>query len=223
MKNKLQSDILLVGFGDLAVLEGEVRFLFPDCRVFSAPTVEAGLKQCESDNIFVQPVYLIPGFEYEKLLAEISCYTKNIEVGKPLLHSEEVITSFAEILHNEYGGKPTLFVGHGSGHPAGKAVYMRLSEALQKVGFSQASVAVLEGQPNLDISVRFFRQNAHSNIRIAPLTLTAGKHMREDILGNHEASMKRRLISEGFMVRSVHRCLLTLSPIRQMFLQNIAE
>ncbi|MDR2023155.1 MAG: sirohydrochlorin cobaltochelatase [Hungatella sp.] len=223
MKDKLRWDILLVGFGDLAVLEGEVRFLFPGCRVFSARTVQAGLEQWESDNMFVQPVHLLPGFEYEKLLAAISCHTKNIEVGKPLLHSEEAITCFAEILHNEYGGKPTLFVGHGSGHPVGKAVYTRLSEALQKVGFSQASVAVLEGQPDLDISVRFFRQNAHSNITLVPLTLTAGKHMREDILGNHEASMERRLISNGFMVKPVHRCLLTLSPIRQMFLQNIAE
>lgn len=223
MKNKLQWDILLVGFGDLAVLEGEVRFLFPGCRVFSARTLQAGVKQCESDNIFVQPVHLLPGFEYEKLLAAISCYTKNIEVGKPLLYSEEAITCFAEILHNEYGDEPTLFVGHGSSHPVGKAVYTRLSEALQKAGFSQASVAVLEGQPDLDISVRFFRKNAYSNITLVPLTLTAGKHMREDILGNHEASMERRLILDGFMVKPVHRCLLTLSAIRQMFLQNIAE
>lgn len=72
MKNKLQSDVLLVGFGDSAVLEDEVRFLFPGCRVFSARTVQAGLKQLESDNIFVQPAHLLPGFEYEKLLAVIS-------------------------------------------------------------------------------------------------------------------------------------------------------
>ncbi len=223
MKNKLRSDVLLVGFGDSAVLEDEVRVLFPGSRVFSARTVQAGLNQLESDNIFVQPVHLLPGFEYEKLLAAISCYTKNIEVGKPLLYSGEAITCFAEILHNEYGGKPTLFAGHGSSHPDGKAVYTSLLEALQKVGFSQASVAVLEGQPNLDVSVRFFLQNAYSNITLVPLTLTAGKHMREDILGNHESSMERRLISDGFMVKPVHHCLLTLSAIRQMFLQNIAE
>jgi len=223
MKDKIRWDILLVGFGDLAVLKGEVRLLFPGCRVISARTVQSGLRQWESDNIFVQPVHLLPGFEYEKLLAAISCYKKNIEVGKPLLYSEKAITCLAEILYNEYGGKPTLFVGHGSSHPAGKAVYTRLSEALQKVGFSQASVAVLEGQPDLDISVRFFRQNAHTNITLVPLTLTAGKHMREDILGNHEASMERRLISDGFVVKPVHRSLLTLSPIRQMFLQTIAE
>lgn len=39
---------------------------------------------------------------------------------------------------------------------------------------------------------------------------------------DHEASMKRRLISERFMVKPVHHCLLTLSAVRQMFLQNIA-
>ncbi len=93
-------------------------------------TVQAGLKKWESDNIFFQPVHLLPGFEYEKLLAAISYYTKNIE---------------------------------------------------------------------------------------------AGKHMREDILGNHEESIERQLILDGFMVKPVHRCLLTLSAIRQMFLQNIAE
>ena len=99
---------------------------------------------------------------------------------KPLLCSEEAVTCFAEILHNEYGGKPALFVGNGSSHPSGKAVYTSLSEALQKIGFSQAS-------------------------------------------GNHEASIERRLLSDGFMVKPVHHCLLTLSAIRQMFLQNIAE
>ncbi|SEU02360.1 hypothetical protein [Lacrimispora sphenoides] len=56
MKDKIRWDILLVGFGNLAVLEGEVRFLFPGCRVISARTVQSGLTLSPIRQMFLQTI-----------------------------------------------------------------------------------------------------------------------------------------------------------------------
>ena len=216
---KTKPEILLVGFGDLSAVEIDFKKAFAGHRVTSARTASEGLAKIESDAVLIQPVYLLPGFEYERLCAEAAGCGKRTAVGKPLLFSEESITAFARILLREYGQKPTFFAGHGSCHALGHAVYARLSDILQTVGFPSAFVGVLEGQPDFDSAVKQIRQNGFSDITLAPLTLTAGKHVREDIFGDIPNSFAGRLQASGFSVAPVHQTLLDLAAIRQMFVE----
>ncbi len=212
-------EILLVGFGNLSALKSDFKKAFAGHRIISAKTASEGVSKLQSNNVVIQPIYLLPGFEYERLCGEAAACGKQAVVGTPLLSSDENIAALAKILLNEYGQNPTLFAGHGSRHPLGEAVYARLSDALRKVGFARAYIGVLEGRPDFDIAMKQFRQDGILDITLTPLTLTAGKHVREDIFGKDAASLESRLTANGFSVAPVYQTLLDLSAVRQMFIE----
>ena len=114
--NHKKTEILLVGFRNLSVLKSEFEQAFSGRRVICAKSVAEGMAKAESDNVLIQPVYLLPGFEYEKLCSDAAVYGGRVTVGKPILSLEENIAALAGLLFREYGSKQTLLVGHGTEH-----------------------------------------------------------------------------------------------------------
>ena len=156
---------------------------------------------------------LLPGHRYERLLAG----SNEGQVRKPLLSSEENIRRLARILTGEYGPFPTLFVGHGSTHPAGAPVYGKLADALHEAGFAAACLGVLAGTPGFHETADRLLANGVRTLRMVPLMLGSGRHVKEDIFGEQGGSWYSRLKALGIEVVPVRRSLLSLPAVQAMF------
>lgn len=61
-----KSAIILVGFGDLSLLENDYQKTFLSFSVLSAKILSE-INLSEFDNAYIQPVYLLSGYEYDRL------------------------------------------------------------------------------------------------------------------------------------------------------------
>jgi sirohydrochlorin cobaltochelatase len=214
--------ILLVGFGGLAVLADEFRQAFPGSPVITARTLEDGLAQCRESNVFVQPVYLLPGIEFERLQGKAADIGGGASCGEPLLSTPQNLQKLAKILKDEYAGQAVLFAGHGSHHAAGR-LYAELAVALKAAGLMRSFVGVLEGEPEFRSAVDALLQSGTRQVSLVPLMLTLGMHAKIQILGENEESWNKRLQSLGFSVNSVARSLLDFPAVRRLFLESARE
>jgi sirohydrochlorin cobaltochelatase len=60
-------------------------------------------------------------------------------------------------------------------------------------------------------------------VRLVPLLLTAGSHVRKDLLGDEATSWASRLRSAGFAVDCVDEGLAEIGAIRQLFIAHVRE
>jgi cobalamin biosynthesis Co2+ chelatase CbiK len=187
--------IALIGFGDLSVLAAEVRDAFPQCNVSCA----RDLSEIQGNCDLVQPIYLLPGIEYEKLCQKAR--NRHIPVGKPILHSEESIRKLAEILTQEYPQGNILYIGHGTKHAA-SAAYTALGGAMG----ANAAVGTLDEIPTIDSTIK--------ERTLVPLLLSVGRHMEHEILGD----LRETLEKTGIKVCGVRRGLLDYPAVRRMII-----
>jgi len=217
------SEILLVGFGDLSALVADFKKTFPKKRVTFSKTVAQGLSLIESDRVLIQPIYLLPGFEYHRLCREAAESGKKVTVGNPLLYCKEEVKKLAAFLTVEYGDRPVLFAGHGSHHELGQKTYKDLQEFLEISSSNGAFLAVLEGSPRLDSVMDQLMESGISELSLVPMTLTAGKHVLKDIFGDTPESFMSRLQGKGITPFPVYQPLLDFEPVRRMFIESCAK
>ena len=92
-------------------------------------------------EVVIQPTHVMPGFEYDDVMAEIASYADkfdSMKVGDPLLTSDKdydaVVTSLvAETAEYNVEGTAVVFMGHGTHHEA-NSTYARLEKRLHAAG-----------------------------------------------------------------------------------------
>ena len=206
--------LLLVGFGDLSALARDFRAAFPGFPVFAARDAAEGLGHLSAARVFVQPVYLLPGAEFERLRADALRFGDRAACGAPLLSSPESVRTLAAILARAYAGRAVLFAGHGSRRPAGKR-YADLERALREAGLADSFVGVLEGEPGFDRAAAGIAARGIREVALVPLMLSLGMHARRQILGGN-GGWNERLEALGVSVRPVVRTLLDEPAVRGM-------
>lgn len=214
-------EILLVGFDVPELLLHEFRAEFPEYDFFAAKTAGQGLLLC--NPAAVVPVYLLSGYEFDVLCIQVEKSGADPAISCPLLADGQGMNALAEILFNEYRGAPVLFAGHGTAHTGCAGVYVRLEAALHRLGYESCAVGVLEGQPDFAGTVQRLVGKNLQEILLAPLTLTAGKHVREDFYGTGEESWCNRLAGAGFSVCGRGKALLELPAVRKQFLTALRQ
>jgi sirohydrochlorin cobaltochelatase len=212
--------ILPVGFGALEVMRNDIQNQFPDRRVITAKTAADGLRHLGADRVFVQPLYLLPGFEYEKLRAETAAFAGDVVLGKPLLHDESRAELLAGILAKQYDGLPTLFVGHGTAHLCGY-LYTAFARAVAERFRFPAMLSVLVGTPDFEAALCWAAQNEIKRLRLVPLMMSAGKHVQNEIIGSGANTWSTRLKSAGIEVSVADVGLLDYAAVRQLVLRGI--
>ena len=72
---------------------------------------------------------------------------------------------------------------HGSSNPLWAAPFRELTTELQaKYGANQVHLGFLElSEPNLETLVRKIAQSGPGHVKVLPVFLSAGKHLREDV------------------------------------------
>jgi len=182
------------------------------------------------EEIYLQPLHIMPGYEYEKIqMAVVKArhkYKEGIHLGEPLIFCEEDYLNIVEALDVELKQLRSnnsienwLLMGHGTHHPA-NAIYscMQLHFDINDKPFH---IAALESFPNLDHTVPQLRKKGIDTIGIMPFMLVAGDHAQNDMAGPDEDSWVNRLSAEGFNVTPKVIGLGALASFQTLFANKV--
>ncbi len=177
------------------------------------------------NDIHVQPLHIIPGFEYEKVMRAVKKYNHlpdaNITIGLPLLSEEKHYDELIEILDNRIGQSSEdhgfVFMGHGTEHHA-NACYSMLQAKFDDVR-DDVHIANVEGYPELDHIVG--KLKGYKSVTLLPLMIVAGDHAMNDMAGDDEDSYKTVLENENIKVDCILEGLGENDLIGQVFVNRI--
>ncbi len=177
-------------------------------------------------EIIVQPLHILPGFEYEKVLRAVhkmkERYDVTIKLARPLLFSEESYDVFIEAIFDripeQKENQGVLFVGHGTEHFS-NACYSMLQNKMLDIR-DDIIISNVEGYPMMDDVID--RIKSYDDIVLAPLMIVAGDHARNDIFGE-EDSYYTELLSKGVNVIKLNEGLGQNPKIREIFVNSVKE
>jgi len=184
--------------------------------------VDAGMTE-----IHVQPLHIIPGFEYEKVKRAIimAQHKSDVKVtfGSPLLneehHYDEVVEALLEQLPQAVENEGILLMGHGTEHHA-NACYSMLQNKLRDRR-TDILIANVEGYPDLD-HVMPAIEKKYKKMTLMPLMLVAGDHAINDMAGE-EDSYKSALEEKDIEVTCILQGLGQNQAIQEAFVKRVKE
>lgn len=150
----------------------------------------------KAEEIFIQPLHIVEGVEYEKLARLKS---RGVAVGEALFHEEADLARFVHEVGERFD-KPTVFVGHGSPTAADKD-YETLNRLFEEKNLPHR-VCTIEGSIDDRLPLVYMKEQGHNRVQLAPLLLLAGDHAKNDIFGD-EDSVKTRFKAAGISVTPV--------------------
>lgn len=161
------------------------------------------------DEIYIQPLHILPGFEYEKLKA------LNLPIGKPLLFDSASVGELATVLkaENHFGNR--VYIGHGTDH-ASDVLYSMLDDELGE----DYIVGTIEGKKDLDYVIRELKAKGIKKTTLAPLMLVAGDHAVNDIAAD-EDSWKEAITKAGVEVEIDLSGLGEKEKVRDLYLERV--
>lgn len=187
--------------------------------------VLADLKDEGKEWAVVQSLHLICGHEFQRLLEEVGGGAPRVSMGLPLITSSEDCQWVADALGSMVSmreGEATLFIGHGTDHPAW-TTYFALSTMLKNAYGTQVFTGVVEGFPEAEDVVAEVKAAGFKRVKIVPLMLVAGVHYLEDLAGDEEDSWKNLFAAEGIDVTLVDRGIGYIPEVVRLFMRHIEE
>lgn len=193
------------------------------------PTVKQALEQMKDEGIrevYIQPLHIILGSEYAKILMQMktfNSYFTVLKVGKPLLCSEEDYCQVKKILIEQYGcfgpKEACVLMGHGSQHNAFVA-YATLDHMLDD---SPVYLGCVESYPPVEMIGKRLKSQALKTIHLAPFMLVAGDHAINDMASTEEDSWHAYFSQQGYQVVSHLRGLGEYPAIQQMYIEHLQD
>jgi sirohydrochlorin cobaltochelatase len=187
------------------------------------------------EEVFVQPLHIIPGleFDYIKLIAHKydKCGKfKKILVGRPALYfkgfDEEAPDDyqiFIDAIEKTINKKDNfIFMGHGTLHFA-NACYSCLQNVLEDNGYSNTFIGNVEGYPNIDDVIKWVKKTNVKEITLMPLMLVAGDHAKNDMASEEEDSWKSILESHGVKVNIYLHGLGEIKEFQDIYINHLID
>ena len=182
------------------------------------------------DEILIQPLHIMPGYEYEKMQRAVSRakhhYTGRLELGEPLLYKESDYAAVVDALDKELSKlaaeehiESWLLMGHGTHHPA-NATYSCLQLHFEMMD-KPMRVAALESFPNLEHSMPLMDKSIKWGV--IPFMLVAGDHAKNDMAGDEEDSWVNVLAQASFNVVPYLCGLGSMTSFMDLFADKIEE
>lgn len=179
------------------------------------------------EKIYIQPLHILAGGEYEKLLGQVEEFLKDngdcsIKIGKPLLYDEEdykkVVESLSFIdLKTDEG---LVLMGHGTDHERDTS-YDKLEKAFRDKGYENVYVGTLAGRVTLEDIIPKLKDKGVERVILRPFMLVAGDHVINNMASDEEDSWKSILEREGFKVELVLQGLGEVKEIQDIFLDHL--
>lgn len=170
------------------------------------------------DDIYIQPLHIINGFEYEKLL------NKGAKVAKPLLSSDEDFEKVVKIVNSDDLNKDEalVFMGHGSDHDADE-LYKKLEDSYRENGYNNVYVATVEGEVTIEDVLSNIKENNYKKIVLQPFMLVAGDHAINDMASDEDDSWKSLVSEEGYEVEVRVKGLGEYEGIQDMYVEHLKD
>ncbi|WP_457577795.1 sirohydrochlorin cobaltochelatase [Desulfomarina sp.] len=176
-------------------------------------------------SVTVQSLHLFPGTEFNALKkiisnTELFCYT-----GSPLLTSPADYTEICNILTSliaPSSDTATVFIGHGTKHPAWTG-YLCLERYLRRHFGNSIYVGTVENFPETYNLVDEIAAEGFGKVQLIPFFLVAGMHYRRDIAGINNTSWQSRFREKGFKTKVIEQDLGTLTGFDRLVIRHIRE
>lgn len=180
-------------------------------------------------EIYIQPLHIILGHEYEKLLRQVEEFLKNnkdysIKIGKPLLYNDEDYKKVVEGLRLSAikAKEGIVFMGHGTDHEKDIS-YDKLEKTIREMGYENVYIATVEGRVTLEDIIPKLKDKGIQKVVLKPLMLVAGDHAINDMASEEEHSWKSILEREGFNVKPILKGLGQLEKIQDIYLEHLEK
>ena len=175
------------------------------------PSLTEMLEKLATDGcpkVLILPTHLTAGEEYEqKIRAAYDAYVNrmaDLRLAGPVLakpiDNQRVLRAILLDLH-VHPREELVLMGHGSPHQHNEA-YDQFQAYIDSEGLP-IHVGVLEktDRPTLEDVLARLAPTGHKDVLLAPLLLTGGTHVQDDLAGDGETSWKSRLEAAGYHVR----------------------
>ncbi|TCT13800.1 anaerobic cobaltochelatase [Natranaerovirga pectinivora] len=177
-------------------------------------------------EIFVQPLHIIPGFEYEKIkeiIDEVDKKDVRIVLSQPLLYTEEdyerVIDGLKAQCPPLKEDEIVLLAGHGTEHKANQC-YIELQEKLRDMKLPFIVGTIEDGLEDILLELN---EKAYRSVTLMPFLLVAGDHALNDLISNKEDSWQTCLLELGYEVKGYLKGLGENPLIQEMYVKYVEK
>lgn len=216
IKEKYKEDYVIRAFTSRMIIRKLKRR--DNLHIFNEKEAMEHIKSKGIENIYIQPLHIIKGHEYEKLLSQ------GVKVGKPLLNSDEDYNTIVEgldlgILRED---EAVVFMGHGSDHEADES-YDKLQQVYRLKGIDNVFIGTVEGSITIEKIVEELLKKSVKKVKLMPFMLVAGDHAINDMASDEKDSWKSILESKGFEVEVNLKGLGQYELIQNLYLKHLEE
>ena len=186
-----------------------------------------GLKQEGFQQVYLQPAHFTPGEEYTHKVIEVAEEFRDsfqkLKIGEPLFFKEKDFEQGLQAVYAAHALKEQeelVLLGHGSPHQH-NPVYEKLQQQADREGMPVHIGVVEESDtPNFDMVLKRLQEKNTKKILLAPLLLSGGVHVHEDMAGEEESSWLSRLKKNGFSVRTELKGLAEYEAFRKLYIEK---
>ncbi len=160
----------------------------PQDRLSSVPEALAELRARGFTRVAVQPLYVVPGDMYGRLLDTAAGFPGlHLEVAGTLLHRWRNVHRLLDAVARDFLPSDEGFnvlVAHGTPSAASAAniVYLGLQQALAR-RHPNARLGMVEGLVRPEETLEAARAHPGRRVRFIPFMVVAGDHIMNDVLG----------------------------------------
>ncbi len=184
------------------------------------------------EAVCVQSLHIIPGAEYEEMLAAAAsaagAFTR-LETGLPLLAGSDDASRVARallcLLPDKLDDCPpeccAVFLGHGTSHP-GNIFYDALARELTSLS-PRTFLGTLEAGPDASVVRDVLLAAECREVFLVPFFFTAGVHVANDMLGDGPDSWRSVLCAAGIRARPIVRGAGECDHLVAIWLDHLAE
>ena len=178
--------------------------------------------------VYVQPTHLTPGEEYKKKVRSAVDAAREkftvLKLGETVFAQDRDYEEMAKFFSDTYGkgsSDATVLLGHGSPHWH-NPVYEKLQAVFDACG-KKIFVGVVEESdtPNFEMVAQRLNKAGAKHVTLAPLLLSGGIHVKEDMAGEGKESWKSRLEARGIKVSPILKGLGEYEAYRKIYLRKV--
>lgn len=195
---------------------------------YPVDTPTEALKRMKDEGvkeIYIQPLLIIEGHEYEKILREVDNFVKEnpnfkVRVAKPLLSHDMDYEKVVNGLGIANKDQAVVFMGHGSDHSTDIS-YKKLEDTIRKAGYEKVFIGTVEGEISIDEVVEKLKEKSIKKVLLKPFMLVAGVHALEDMASDSDDSWKNVLEKNGIDTEVQIVGLGQVKAIQDIFIEHL--
>lgn len=195
---------------------------------YPVDTPTEALKRMKDEGvkeIYIQPLLIIEGHEYEKILREVDNFVKEnpnfkVRVAKPLLSHDMDYEKVVNGLGIANKDQAVVFMGHGSDHSTDIS-YKKLEDTIRKAGYEKIFIGTVEGEISIDEVVEKLKEKSIKKVLLKPFMLVAGVHALEDMASDSDDSWKNVLEKNGIDTEVQIVGLGQVKAIQDIFIEHL--